>query len=351
MQGAVGQEKDGALAILPIHFDLPGHAILLSTFVRTAEQAARIIASLNKELFAGELEYKVLVLPPQEGSFKSKIGIFLVGGWAAVWSFTESEVGRAFTRGLTTQEPAQWAEKIGSAIRKQIVPDVKDDNNLNEVLSDEESKCLASAEFLVEVTKSFLQKDVLELGELGVTTTRFRECFVARNEFYEACIEVRDLNAVGFEEKPVFPIGRRDFFRLQVSVPTVKDEGNEPWLTGIVDLKVTSPNWDREDRQRFWKGRDIKGRERLFRIEDEHFWALVKAERLNINIIDVIKVQWAFQGKVNSPKNIRVLKVLNFNRDVLSVALNQNALDAILGVYSEMESEQADLFKRYAQYE
>lgn len=346
MQDEIWLGKDGVLAVLPIHFNLPAHAIPLGTFVRTAEQAETIIASLNRELFDGRLKYEILVLPPQEGSFKSRIGVYLLGGWIAVWTFTESDIGQAFIRGLTLQEPAHWAEQAGSAIREQIVSDEDDEalDEANKAPEDDEAKCLAAAEFLVETTKSFLQTDVAGLESVGITTTRFRDGFAARNEFYEACAATPDIRAVGFEDEPVFPIDRSDFARLQVVLPPVKDEDDEPWQTAIVDLKVTSPNWEREDRQRAWKAKDAKGRERLFRIEDEQFWGLVKAEQLNIHIMDTIKVQWAFQGKANSPKNIRVLRVLEFNGDALSEPLDDNALSAVLGAFSEIDTDQGDLF-------
>ncbi len=346
MQTKSRVDRDGALAALPIHFDLPAHAIPLDTFVCTAEQVAVIIASLNRELFDGKLKYEILVLPPQEGTFKSSIGVKLFAGWIAVWTFTESDIGQAFIRGLTLKEPAQWAEQAGSAIRDQIVSN-NDDETIGETVdasTDDKAKCHAAAEFIVDATKSFLQTDVAELETVGITTTRFRDGYSARNEFYEACVATPDIRAVGFEDEPIFPIDRSDFAHLQVALPPAREEDDEPWHTDLVDLKVTSPNWEREDRQRSWKARDAQGRERLFRIEDEQFWGLVKAERLNIHIMDTIKVQWAFHGKASSPKNIRVLRVLKFNDDVLSEPLDENALDAILGAFSEIETAQGDLF-------
>lgn len=344
--GQSRRSRDGVLAILPIHFDLPAHAIPLDTFVRTAEQAEAIITALNRELFDGKLKYEILVLPPQGGSFKSRIGVYLLGGWLAVWSFTESDIGQAFIRGLPLHEPAHWAVQVGTAIRDQFFSDDDDDSirESDEASADDQKKCLVAAKFLVETTKSFLQKNVVELESVGITTTRFRDGFAARNEFYIACADTPEIRAVGFEDEPVFPIDRRDFARLQVVLPPVKDKDDEPWLTGIVDLKVTSPNWEREDRQRSWKARDAKDRERLFRIEDEEFWGLVKAEQLNIHIMDTIKVQWAFQGKASSPKNIRVLRVLEFNGDILSEPLDDNALAAVLGAFSEIDINQGDLF-------
>ncbi|WP_157174140.1 hypothetical protein [Nitratireductor indicus] len=318
----------------------------MATFVRTAQQTAAIVASLNREVFDGKLKYEILVLPPQAGSFKSKIGIYIFGGWLAVWTFTESDVGQGFIKGLTEQTPAHWAEVIGASIRDGF--SAPDDKEESEKQPSDEIKCQTSARIVVEATKSILQRGTSDLEQAGITTIRFRDVYEARNEFYQACADTRDLRAVGFEDEPVFPIDRSDFARLQVALPPAEDEDDEPWTTGIVDLKVTSPNWDREDRHRFWKGKDVKGRERFFRIEDEHFWQLVKAERLSIHIIDTIRVQWAYQGKANAPKNIRVLRVLEFNGEILSEALNKNALDAILGAYSTADDGQQDLFSDYS---
>ena len=55
-------------------------------------------------------------------------------------------------------------------------------------------------------------------------------------------------------------------------------------------------------------------------------------------------MQWAFQGKAGSPKNIRVLRILKFNDDVLSEPLDDNALTAVLGTFSEIDTDQGDLF-------
>jgi hypothetical protein len=61
-----------------------------------------------------------------------------------------------------------------------------------------------------------------------------------------------------------------------------REDGPEikEWQVEIVTIHVTSPNWNPEDRKRPWKGRDDKGRERLFRIDDKQFWRLVQIREL-----------------------------------------------------------------------
>lgn len=343
MTGDVERTDGHAIETISIHFDVPGHQIPLSTFIRTAEQTEAVIRSLNRELFDGNLRYELLVLPPEEGSFRSKLGVVLLGGWAVLWTFTESDIGKAFIKGLTTHEPAHWAEAVGAGLREKLIGGAEAAAPAGDEPG-EEAKCRYGAMIVAEATKSFLQANVSELEQVGITKTRFRDAFEARNEFYQACVQTPDLRAIGFEDAPRFPIDRAGFSRLQVVLPPKEDDYDEPWLTGIAILKVTSPNWDREDRQRQWKGKDGKGRERYFRIDDEHFWSLVKAAQLSIHIIDTIKVQWAFHGKADNPKNIRILKVLEFNDEVLSGPLDDNALDAILGQHANVADGQGHLF-------
>jgi len=176
MAGETERIDRRAIETISIHFDLPGHQIPLSTFIRTAEQTEAVIRSLNRELFDGNLRYELLVLPPEEGSFKSKLGFVLLGGWAVLWSFTESDVGKAFIKGLTTHEPAHWAEQVGTGLRDALIDGAEAAAPEGDE-PDEEAKCQFGARIVTEATKSFLQADVSELEQVGVTKTRFRDAF------------------------------------------------------------------------------------------------------------------------------------------------------------------------------
>lgn len=339
------------IEVIPIHFDVSSHHLPLEIFVRTAQETEGVIRSFNHALFEGKLKYELLVLPPEEGTFLSRIGLALLAGWGVVWTFTESDIGKAFITGLTTHEPAYWAEIAGKTVRQTFVADaegaavVSGNESAEEgELIEEATRCKYKSSILAETAKSFLQADASALESVGVTPQMFRNAFLARNGFYEACTATPQLRAVGFEETPHFPIDRSDFAHLQVALPPEAEEPEVPWVTGIVVLKVTSPNWDRDDRHRAWKVKDGHGRERYFRIEDEHFWTLVKAERLSIHIIDTIKVQWAFRGTTDNPRDARVLKVLEFNGEHLSDPLDENALGAILGIYNLVDNQQGELF-------
>jgi hypothetical protein len=200
---------------------------------------------------------------------------------------------------------------------------------------------------VTEATKSFLQTDSGKLSRIGVQPTLFRDAYEARNQFYKSCYDNPEIRSIGFEEIEHFPIERSDFARLQVALPPREEETEQhPWQVEAVTLKVTSPNWDRSDRQRLWKGRDSGGKENLFKIEDENFWLLAKEGQLNLHVIDTIKVQWAFQTANGRQKDIRVLAVLEYNGEVLTDPLNESALNIMLGKFERnfASDNQQDLF-------
>lgn len=321
---------------------MPGHQIPLATFVRTSEQTEALILSLNKELFDGQLQFELVVLPAEEGSFLTRLGLIVAAGWAGVWTFTESDIGKAFMKGLTDHEPAYWAEMAGKTVKVAIEDFAEtDDVEIAKSVSD----CDVAAKIVATTATSFLQVPNAKLEHVGITSGRFRAAYEAKNAFYDACTATPKLRAIGFNESPEFPISRDDFSRLQVILPPKEDELDHPWFVATVLLKVTSPNWDRDDRSRHWKGKDAQGRDRYFRIEDEEFWARVSAETISIHIIDTMRVQLAFQGRLEQPKNSRVMRVLEFNGVDLAQPLSDEALFANLGRLEELSHDQGDLFE------
>jgi len=352
--------EDGSIDVLPIHFDVPDHYIPLRTFIDTASHAEEVIASLNAEWFSGELEYEVVVIPPKPGTFLIGLGIAVVAITAAGWKFLHSDVGKAFIRGLTGEEPAHWGEQAGRRIREKIkkpVSNIKAPPELESDITDVKAIEPADKEvavqkastsiILVESTKSILVKEVSELRRIGIDPQRFRETFEARNEFYRACWQEKELRAIGFDETDSFPIDRKDFARLQVPLePREEAPTVDPSTVDVTTVTVTSPNWDRRDASRTWRGKDASGRYRFFKVTDEFFWALAEADQLNLRGLDTMKVQWAFEGRGRQAKNFRVLRVLEYNGDELAEPYDEAALNGILGPHLMSGSDQDDLFGR-----
>lgn len=108
------------VSVMPLHFDVPGHYLPLTTFVETANQTRAVIDGFNRELFDGQLKFEFFVLPPEPGSFKAKLGVALLAGWGMVWTFTESDIGKSFIEGLTGHDPSYWAKEVGTYARTKL---------------------------------------------------------------------------------------------------------------------------------------------------------------------------------------------------------------------------------------
>lgn len=322
-----------------IHFDVKDHYLKLETYVATAQRAQRIVDALDQTFFQGQLEYELIVLPPELGSFLSRLAIAVWGGFASVFAFMETDIGKAYVKGLTGEEPAHWSQQIGEDHRKTI-EDVteeissSDDQNIEK----KQHNCRVSAKIVTEMTRGVLEKDKIDLERLGMETGSLPDAVEARNEFYEVCIADTEVQGVGFTPEDDFPIPRNAFPERALKVRRKEDDEEElPWSVGIESIFVNSPNWDKDDQKsRQWKGKDSVRRDRFFVIEDEEFWFHVKNRDLHVEVLDVLKVQWAFQKNGKRTRNLRVLRVLEFNGEKLADPLPPEAIGAILGNFNEL---------------
>jgi hypothetical protein len=354
MTDAVVWEFDGRSDHLYIHFDVSDHFLKLDTFIKTAESARKVIDALDETFFNGSLEYELIVLPPAEGTFLSKLAIWVSGGTAAVFGFLNTDVGSAYVEGLPGRKPAEWAQSFGEdhraridAVRAETETPENDETGLDVIEGPPEAlpisvdeACKEAAQIVVAMARGVLEKGPDELDRVGMEFGSLPDAVDARAEFYAACIEDRDVRRVGFTPDDDFPIPRNSFpERAQKPARKPKDEEPPEWIVSIESIFVTSPNWDKEDQKtRQWKGKDQIRRDCYFVIEDAEFWHKVKHKALHVEVLDKLKVQWAFQNTDGRPKNRRVLRVLEFNGDKLADPLPPSAVRAILGQYSEYEA-------------
>lgn len=332
------------LEIIPIYFDVPEHFLPLNEFIETARTTKEVIDCLNEEFFDGQFKYQLIVLPPEQGSFKSRLGIKTVtvaGILAFSWAGLESDVGKSYIKGLTGYEPAYWAEKLGESHREALTQD--------ETEKEQAISVGCAARILSESTKGFLEQDYNELRKSGVTKKKFRSAYQAKNEFYESCYSLPAIKGIGFDDTENFPIKRNDFPNHIIDIPA-KEENEEErdWIVEIRYIKVTSPNWDRSDTQRTWRGKyrqHDQDKFAVFHVEDEIFWGLVDKHKIESIGVDTLKVQWAFIEENGRRKMTRVLKVLEYNGHPVSQPLQDEELKEKLYAFRIKEEKQQDFFE------
>lgn len=351
MTGALPLDFEARSDRIFIHFDVQDHYLKLETFINTAESARRVIEAIDGTFFQGTLKYELIVVPPAEGTFLSKLAIWVGSGTATVFAFLNSDVGAAYIEGLTGRHPTEWAKEIGEAHREEIdelgkkpessaddAPKLEKSPQSSKISPEsDESACKISARIVVAMTRGILEGNTKHLEAIGMEIGQLPEALEARADFYTACIGNPEVMSVGFTPEDDFPIPRNTFPERATKRDRRKtDDESIPWMVSIESIYVTSPNWDQEDQKaRNWKGKDRARRDCYFIIEDAEFWNHVQHKDLRVEVLDNLKVQWAFQDVGGRPKNRRVLRVLEFNGDRLADPLSKAAIRSILGEYAE----------------
>lgn len=332
---------NGSLAILTLHFNIKEHCIPLRDFIDTSRRTVEIINAFNEEVFSNTLRYEVVVLPPEQGTFKSRLGIFVLA-CTGVWTALESDIGKSFTKGLTGNEPAFYAEKAGVKIKELISPNVN--KNADNQKTERKSAEVVST-ILAESTKGFLEKGHKRLISSGISVEKYRNAYIARNEFYMSCYRNTEIRSIGFDDSENFPINRKNFPEYIIEIPPAKERDAENrWEVEIVYIQVTSPNWDRGDRQRHWKAKLSPDRTVTFSIDDEYFWDLINNKNIQTQVRDNLKVQWAYIADGGKRRNIRILRVLEINGRWISAPLNETDIGITLSKLVQTNDSQKDLF-------
>lgn len=345
------------------HFDVDDHHLKLSTFVSTAEKVRSVIEALDEVFFFNVVEYDILLLPPSEGGFLSRLAIVVSGGVTAIFAFLNSDVGAAYVKGLTEKSPAEWAEDFGESHRQELL---KHSQYTEDDISEEEravngqrhflhtrddiESCKNSAQILSALAQGVFEKSNEELKDLGLGSTNFSKLTSARADFYAVCMNDRDIRGIGFSEGHDFPIPRNQFFERSSFAWRDEDDIEPDWYVGIENIFVTSPNWDVDDQKsRQWKGKDQALRDCYFVIDDMEFWDLVENKLLRVDVLDALKVQWAFQIHEGRVRSRRVLRVLEFNGEQLAEPLPDEAVRAIVGEFMSTKKDggQASLFDNW----
>lgn len=302
---------------LPINFDVVGHKLSLETFVATSAEYERLISAFNQEVFDGNLQYKIYVFAPASGSFRSVLGIVILTGFTALTATIFGDFGDGFIQGLTGQTSRDWGSELGETLRQEL------QRNSEKEVEEEEVSQVVATHILVQSSKKFMERSTKELSNIGITSERFPDSFSAKNSFYQALEMNPQVAGVGFGDIGEFPVSR-DGFALRVTNVANKDDIT--WEFETQKFFVTSPNWDRRDKHRGWKGRDTTGNTVYFSVSDPSFWLRFDNGEIHSDTIDELIVQVAVRVENGKKKNRVVLNVISYNDDKLSNELTDEEL-------------------------
>lgn len=338
------------------HFDVERGSIPLAQFIDTARATQEIIDDFSNSFFSQELKYELRVKTPEDGSLIEVLAVVVtVGG--AVLAFLGTDIGKAFFKGLTAEEPATWAEKVGASIRKAVAKkrDADKVDNSSAVVQvadprpepppDTDISRQIEAEALALVLIRFLELDIERLKAIGITPEKLRQAFQGRNKVFKGCVDNPEVRGLSFDRSTDFKIKRSDFPRKITQLPEPPPEALSEvadWNVETVDIVVNSPNWKRDGRK--WQAATSKHQDIAFSVEDDRFWFSVERKDIQPDIRDNMRVQWAYPAGQSKPASVRVVRVLSYNGKPISQPLSDSELRNLLKAVHVVEPEMPDLF-------
>lgn len=304
-----------------------GHKLALETFVATSHAYESLIEAFNRELFGGSLQYKIYVFPPEAGSFKNTLGVVLIAGFSALIVPAIGEIGLGFFTSLTGKPPVEWGEQLGEDVREQLM-------NLRETEEDEyssdeetDSEVAILTEMLVRSSGRFLEASTKELSEINIDPETYPDMFDSKNSFFETLLSNPQISGIELGEEPSRPIPNTEFGQR---VAPVRHKEKFSWEFETTKILATSPNWDKNDRHRGWKGRDNRGATIHFTILDTKFWTRFENHQVHSETIDELVVQLATKIEDGRRKARFVLNVISYNDERFSTELNAEQLAELL---------------------
>lgn len=137
--------------IIPLHFNVPKHYLALEDFIVSAISTEMIVEDFNQQFFGGKLKYKIIVLPPEPGTFKERLGIKITTAGVA---FLLGSMSPEFMSGMVKGVTGKSVFELGEIAGESIV-------DLSEATQKAWGVNLAGV-FLAEATKGFFQKEEFE---------------------------------------------------------------------------------------------------------------------------------------------------------------------------------------------
>lgn len=326
---------------LPIYYDVPENRIRLETFFGVADQYQRVATNLVLEHLGVHTELRFYVYAPEAGSFIQKLGIVVIAGLGGWLGTGASEITRGFVEGFSGKTPEAWAYEVGQSLRESIrANEVKTTGETPpetelldegppeiEILDEATLQAAEVTAAIGEAAEAFVSTPTDELIERGYAPENLPNTFIQRTELYYQLEYDPQISGVGFGPQPIAPIRRNDFSRYQVK-PVQRDE--DVWKIEVVKYRVSSPNWDRFDKKRKWKGRGADGRFVYFTIDDEKFWEMARNQEIESTVIDELIAQAAIRYVDNKAVERIIVRVVSYNDMPISTEMNPTELDGYL---------------------
>lgn len=264
-----------------VHFDLEWwkHQIPISQSIATEQSIQTIIQEINKHIFDNKLEIQIFIDPAEPWSHLKKTIIWI---WIVIWSII-------------------WPDIVNWAVMA-----LWDWRDIKELTRD----WTIQIKWLI---KWFFEKSNQELIDWWINPDIFYKAYKAKNNFYKANIENREVKWIGFDQSENFPINRTQFW-LRVLLDE-KLSKIDP-IDKFHELIVVSSIITEEDRKLSWQVKDKKIKKRFdIYMSDKSFydWFLKKPFMIKKMIVKVRYTLKRNEEWIIEIEKKEIIKVYEYN--------------------------------------
>ncbi len=227
---------------LCIHFDTDEHRIPVDVFVNTATSVLGISREMNKKLFNNKLKTEIYIIPAEHGGFIELLNYSIQNHPAEI--IVGKFIIDFILKKVSDRDIKDWAEKILGIVWDEFVDELK------KIKNDTESFALNTkiAFYLyLYIIKMFLFSNTETLNKNKIHPQDFPNSFIAKNKFYETCLQPNNgIKGIGYLKEHSFPVKRNEFtsymakvhvnddihYKLQkiiITNPTIVDS-DDPWI-------------------------------------------------------------------------------------------------------------------------
>lgn len=338
-------DDTGEIQVLfPISYEVPNHVLDFDTVVKAGRGVRQTYRSAGIALYATDFEPELVIGAFEEGSVVQWIGKKSMQAVFIGTAFAAQEFSDGFLETATGKTFRDWGS-VAAEYAKEL-PEAFDE------WTEGSERSLQQKLIEAETCRRILEVDEDELESiLSERPDAAQAAESGRRTFYEACRSNRELPSVRFGTLPGAIRIRRSEFRSRTRRTAIQSGGLVAdiaglWKSEILDIEVTSPNWDRLDQQRGWKGKLASGKHIYFHIEDSAFWRKVLDHSLTAAAPDQMIAQVVFEDVNGRYKNAVAIRVLQFNGEAISKKVGEQELRSKLeGLESAGKQWQQALFE------
>ncbi|WGT51069.1 hypothetical protein [Thioclava nitratireducens] len=334
------------MAQVIFHFDVPRHFVSADTFIASTVATRQIADTIERYFFASAIEFEIFVGAPEAGSLLEilKVRVKPIRDVAvliaAIASFDATPMGQEIARELTGHTLQEWALSSIQEIKES--PQSLKDWSAQEI----ENLTKTFEDLTASATERTLKRPREEIHSAPLPEQLRFDLENAQSAFYSELLKDPQIAGIGFQREPSKFIQRKDFFKRAIPPQPLHDpDPPKEWDVSIVDIVVASPNFDRNDKKRLWKGRHHE-HQLVFELADEGFWGAIEKNRLEFSKFTQMKLQLATNFVNGKPARRIALRVLEFNGHEIASALDEQHVRALLGHF-HAPSHDLPLFGEY----